>query len=112
MEDFNCNENYSHYYYSTRSYECPENYKLIKEKNLCIFNCSDDTEYKYEFNNSCIKEYPFISDNLEHTEYLTQYESNNYNKTESIVFNTEIPEGYYLKNNILEKCDEKYKNAL
>ena len=118
MKDLNCNENYSHYYldsdnnyHSTSSYECPESYKLIKEKNLCIINCSDDTEYKYEFNNTCYKEYPFISDSLEYTDNLTQFESDIYNMTESIVDNTEIPEGYYLKNDMLEECDEKCKKC-
>ena len=30
---------------------------------------------------------------------------------ESIVFDTEIPEGYYWKNATLEKCDEKCKKC-
>ena len=55
MNGINCYENYSYYYYvdqenkyhSTNEYECPENYKLIENKNLCINNCFKDTDYKY-----------------------------------------------------------------
>ena len=56
-----CNENY-YYFDSLNKYhcteECPDGYKLIQEKNKCIDNCSKDDEYRYEFNNSCLKECP------------------------------------------------------
>ena len=46
---------------------CPENYKKkIKEKNICISNCSLDNIYKYEFNNIC---YNFTD--IEYTDYNT-----------------------------------------
>ena len=56
-----CDENY-YYFDSLNKYqctdECPNGYKLIKEKNKCIDNCSKDDEYHYEFNNSCLRECP------------------------------------------------------
>jgi len=56
-----CNENY-YYFDSLNKYHCieacPDGYKLIKEKNKCIDNCSKDDEYRYEFNNSCLRECP------------------------------------------------------
>ena len=102
MKDFNCYENYSHYYYlgsdnkyySTSSYICPENYRLIKEKNLCINNCTNDDEYKFEFNNRCYKG----------LEYIEQYnESESYNEKESRGDITDIPEGYLLGTNNIDK---------
>ena len=116
MNGINCYENYSYYYYvdqenkyhSTNEYECPENYKLIEDKNLCINNCSKDTDYKYEFNNKCYNICPFNSNSSENNEYICECKKYyNYNRTECI---EEIPEGYYLKNGKLksiEKCDEK-----
>ena len=38
--------------------DCPIGYKLIKEKNKCIDNCSKDDDYPYELNNSCLRECP------------------------------------------------------
>jgi len=56
-----CKENY-YYFDSSNKYqctdECPNGYKLIKDKNQCIDNCSKDIEYHYEFNNSCLRECP------------------------------------------------------
>jgi len=50
-----CNENY-YYFDSLNKYHCTEEclngYKLIRENNKCIDNCSKDVEYHYEFNNS------------------------------------------------------------
>jgi len=56
-----CEENY-YYFDSFNQYqctdECPIGYKLIKEKNKCIDNCSRDDIFRYEFNNSCLEECP------------------------------------------------------
>ena len=64
----NCYDNCSHYHYfdenqnktfCTNNSECPEYYdKLIEEKRECVFNCSNDEHYKYEFQKSCFKECP------------------------------------------------------
>ena len=38
--------------------ECPDKYKLIREKEKCIDNCTKDDTYLFEFNNSCLQECP------------------------------------------------------
>ena len=62
----NCYQKCEYYYYfdqnneyhCTSNNECPEDYKLIKEKNKCINNCINDSDYKFEYNNSCYKYCP------------------------------------------------------
>ena len=45
--------------YCTFNYSCPKNFsKLIKEKNICIDDCSKDDTYKYEFQQRCYQECP------------------------------------------------------
>ena len=55
-----CDENY--YFDSLNKYhctiDCPDGYKLIKEKKKCIDDCSKDDEYFFEFNNLCLKTSP------------------------------------------------------
>ena len=51
--------NESNEFYCTEKYECPLEYnKLIKDKNKCIDNCTNDDIYKYEYNNNCLRECP------------------------------------------------------
>ena len=41
-------------YFCTDNNECPTDYnKIIKEKNKCINNCTNDKDYKNEYNNYC-----------------------------------------------------------
>ena len=64
----NCYYNCSYYYYfdennnksiCTSNYKCPNNYdKLIENKRECVFNCSKDQIYKYEFQKKCFSECP------------------------------------------------------
>ena len=64
--DSNCYENCTYYYYfeSNRTHkctdnkECPDKYKLIKEKNKCVSDCSNDNKYQYEYNNTCYEKCP------------------------------------------------------
>ena len=64
--DTNCYKNCNHLYYfdelnnynCTNNEECPENYKLLKEKNKCIKECKNDQFYKYEYNNICYYQCP------------------------------------------------------
>ena len=45
--------------YCTEDYVCPTNYsKLIREKRECIFQCEEDSLYKYEYKNICYIECP------------------------------------------------------
>ena len=43
----------SNMYNCTDKYECPNGYKLVKEKNKCIDNCTNDNKYIYEYENEC-----------------------------------------------------------
>ena len=61
----NCYEKCSKYYYFTENNkhfcteQCPDNFKLISEKNKCIDSCSnDDTVYKLELDNTCVTQCP------------------------------------------------------
>ena len=39
--------------------KCPDNYnKLIFPLKKCVNNCTNESEYKFEYNNSCYKECP------------------------------------------------------
>jgi surface protein len=41
-------------YFCTNNSECPKSFpKLVKEKNKCINNCTNDNKYKFEYNNTC-----------------------------------------------------------
>ncbi len=58
---------YSEFYYISKNiyhplvkYECPEEAKYyLREKKLCIDNCSNIDLYKYSFNGNCLKECPY-----------------------------------------------------
>ena len=62
----NCYDNcsYYHYYdesekilYCTNNFSCPKDYdKLIEDKRECVYNCSNDKYYKYEFRKKCYKD--------------------------------------------------------
>ena len=72
------------------------NSKYIIEKNKCIQDCSEESDYKYEYKNSCYKS-------------CNNYYS--YNQKECI---DEIPEGYYLNDSIsktIDKCPVKCKTC-
>ena len=46
-------------YTCTESNICPIKYsKLVEDKKKCIDECRNDDEYKYEYNNKCLKECP------------------------------------------------------
>ena len=98
----NCVIKCDYYYYLDSSEEfqctiekkCPDNYSLIEEKNLCINNCSEDNEYKYEYNNTCYKENPYNTNNIQSTNLIEQEliceKYYNYNHTGCL---QDIPEG-------------------
>ena len=76
--DTNCYENCEYYYYfdSNQKYLCapnnfcPENYKLIDEKNKCIDKCSNDKIYRYEYKNRCFERCPNNTFNFSSNKYL------------------------------------------
>ena len=72
------------------------NSKYIFEKNICIQDCSEESDYKYEYKNACYRS-------------CDNYYS--YNQKECI---DEIPEGYYLndsKSKTIDKCPTKCKTC-
>ena len=72
------------------------NSKYIVEKNICVQDCSEDTDYKYEYKNKC---------------YSSCNNYYSYDKKECI---DEIPEGFYLNDSILktiDKCPLKCKSC-
>ena len=69
------------------------NLKKIFEKDIYLYSCEEDSEYKYDYNDTCYKSCP---------------EKTYYNKKKCI----NIPDGYYLNDTNLmtiDKCDEKCK---
>ena len=76
----NCYYACEHYYYfdelnnhiCTEHEVCPENYKLIKEKNKCINECKNDDKNKYEFRNICYNDCPPISKKSLEKEYFCE----------------------------------------
>ena len=112
----NCYKNCNDYYYFDESnkFYCNENCqgkynKIIEDKKQCIDYCKNDDKYKYNSNNICYIDCPkgtYIFENI--NDYLCI---------------EEIPEGYYLENNIIKKCyyscktceiggNETYNNCL
>ena len=66
--------NYYYYYttygqYKCTSLTCPKSYSLlIKNKDKCVENCTNDNIYKYQYNGECLKECP--SDTNDNNDYL------------------------------------------
>ena len=86
--------------------------KIIYNKRECIDKCSNDKEYKYEYNNTCYKSCPNGTQISKINNKLCEedlYCENYYNYNHSNCLES-IPEGYYLNNSLLktiDKCDEK-----
>ena len=117
----NCYKICDYYYYfdinnkyqCTSEKKCPEIFNnLIKEKNKCIRNCTDDPIYKYKYNNQCYEFCPNGTHISSDSNYICEEDLfcdkyYNYNHTGCI---DEIPDSYYLNNSILktiDKCDIK-----
>ena len=85
--------------------------KYILDKEMCIDNCFNETEYKYEYQNICYKECPVRAFLKSNSDYLCEGCPNyyNYEGTECL---DSIPEGYYLNSTIektIDKCPFKCK---
>ena len=118
----NCYLNCSYYYYfdanneykCTSNYSCPENYKLINEKNKCIDECYNDDTYKYEYKNMChltCPQYTNKSDNENICELKCEnFENMYYNYWRNDCIN-EIPLGYYSNSSTLKTIDKCHENC-
>ena len=117
----NCYErcNYSYYFdlnnifHCTENEECPPEVSFhIKEKRICVQNCSNDETFKYNYNNTCYKACPNntkVYKKVPHTcEDLLQCPFYlNYEQMECI---DAIPDGFYLNDSsakTIDKCIHK-----
>ena len=100
LNNSNCYKNCEYFYYfdednnyhCSLNNQCPEEYKLIQDKNMCIKDCNNDNIYKYNFDNKCYTQCP-------NGTYLL------INNTQSICYNN-TPEGYYF-----DSIEEIYKEC-
>ena len=143
----NCYNKCEYYYYfnksnnnyiCTENNKCPEEYKLIKQKNKCINECKYDNIYKFEYNFSCYEICPndtiyendnfcFINENnISQEKFLKRIQDiiKNYNNisNEDLIFNNKnriytITSTFNQKNNKyinsttidLADCEDKLK---
>ena len=105
INDTNCYEECLYYYFfdsngkyqCTLNYTCPKEYsKIIKEKKMCINDCSKDNIYKYEENNICYNKSTIKNNSLIETE-----------GTEVTQVVVECSDDFpYIKNNVcLKECN-------
>ena len=114
-------------------HQCPNDTKFIVNKNICIDNCINDNQYKYEYNNLCYENCPKNSKIIENTNICidncintenNNYEYNNtcfnkcpnstyyYNKLK--ICYDKIPSGFYCndtEHKTLDKCHENCKEC-
>ena len=109
---FDINNNY----FCTLNNSCPDNYKnLIIEKNKCIYNCSYDNIYIYEYNNTCYDICPNGTHNTTDS-FICEKDlicEKYYNYTHDGCLDY-IPQGYYLNDSSLktiDKCNNKCSNC-
>ena len=124
--NFTTNINWTYY---TCTESCPSQYsKLIEPKRKCIDDCEKDDEYKYEYNNKCLKECP-ENKKLYETEKicldacrpnLFEYENKCYDDCPQGTFKSfdiknicfaSVPENYYLDGDIYKKCYDTCKKC-
>ena len=101
----NCYKECKYFYYfddknnyiCTDNEQCPENYKLIRNKKKCIDNCANDDKNIYEYSNECYEICP----------------SRYYNYTHTGCIDT-IPQGFYCNDTskkTIDKCDIKCRQC-
>jgi len=78
-----------------------ESKKIIKEEKICVLNCSDSDNYKYEYNNFCYQSCPngtysenfLCIDNIKNTyisSTIINYKENIYNNTTNNTINNDF----------------------
>ena len=92
---------------------CFNNNKLIPSIKKCIENCSDDSNYPYEFNNMCYDVCPNYTKKISDNDFICKedlYCGNYYYNFERTRCINDIPQGFYLndtKINTIDKCNIK-----
>ena len=112
----NCYDNCSYYYYfdknqnlsfCTNDSKCPQYYdKLIEDKRECVFNCSENENYNYEFQKKCYNKCPENSTERENSLELEQYSFDNKYFCKPIC-NEENPFEKIYTQECIKKCDIK-----
>ena len=89
--------------------------KVITEFNKCVEDCNtDNSEYKYEYNNKCYKECPNGTILSSSDEFLCIKADCVYYDIDKTECFKKIPEGYYIydeKEKIIDKCHQKCKTC-
>ena len=108
----NCYKGCLYYYYfdenkniffCTNDFQCPLYYdKLIEDKRECVFNCSENEFYKYEFKNKCYMKCPENS-----TKRINVTELKEYNINTKYFCKPICIEEYPFEITYLQKCVEK-----
>ena len=103
------------YFNSDYSFYLSPEHKIIFETYECLYNCSKDDIYKYEYNNICYRICPnntkFFYENNSCVDIICKNNFYNYNQTECI---DEIPERYYLNDTYIHtivKCNIECGNC-
>ena len=121
----NCFEKCNYFYYfdennnynCSQNYLCPENYKLIIEKNKCIDECKNYEENMYEYNKTCLNQCPNGTipenfTNLCYHEERMEKTDNNINTTD---INNETTDFINITSNKINKTEiirDKMKNLI
>ena len=106
----------NNYFYCYNLNQCPTEYKnLILERKICIDRCENDNiyQYKYEYNNRCIKNCPIRTRN-ENNICIDLNCQNYYSLNQDYCLDS-LPEGYYLRDQILKTidlCDSNCKTCI
>ena len=92
-----------------------QEHKITSENYKCLYDCSQDDIYKYEYNNICYQSCPkytkYFYGNNTCIDILCKNNFYNYNQTGCI---DDIPEGYYLNDtnlNTIDKCNIECGNC-
>ena len=90
-------------------------HKIILQNYKCLYNCSQDDIYKYEYNNLCYESCPNHTKTFyENNSCIDILYENNFYKNEQTECISDIPEGYYLNDTNLytiDKCSFECRNC-
>ena len=79
--------------------------KYILDKEMCVDNCYNEKEYKYEYDNICFKKCPIRTLLKNDSTYLCEYCPYYFNYEQTKCINI-IPEGYYVNDTSIKTIDK------